>query len=158
MRTSLARPSEPFRLMGARPDRPARGLSATELSAGGRLRCYAQVFVLVETVVVGESWIVLDLEDADDPLQDVAILVKSHFSRQRLKLSSLDRITDSVSVHWLAACRHTLDRVKNDERGAKVVSHGRYVTFQMAEVAVPRKLFGEILRLIDGLRPRPAPA
>ena len=23
--------------------------------------------------------------------------------------------------------------------GAKVVSHGRYVTFQMAEVAVPRK-------------------
>src|SRR5487761_1887372 len=29
--------------------------------------------------------------------------------------------------------------------GAKVVSHGRYVAFQMAEVAVPRKLFGEIL-------------
>ena len=25
--------------------------------------------------------------------------------------------------------------------GAKVVSHGRYVTFQMAEVAVPRRLF-----------------
>jgi hypothetical protein len=34
--------------------------------------------------------------------------------------------------------------------GAKVVSHGRYVTFQMAEVAVPRRLFGEILRLICG--------
>ena len=42
--------------------------------------------------------------------------------------------------------------------GAKVVSHGRYGTFQMAEVAVPRKLFGEILRLIDGLRLRLAPA
>ena len=42
--------------------------------------------------------------------------------------------------------------------GAKVVSHSRYVTFQLAEVAVPRKLFGEILRLIDGLRPGPAPA
>ena len=42
--------------------------------------------------------------------------------------------------------------------GAKVVSHGRYVTFQMAEIAVPRKLFGEILRLIEGLRPRPVPA
>ncbi len=42
--------------------------------------------------------------------------------------------------------------------GAKVVRHGRYVIFQMAEVAVPRELFGEILRLIDGLRPRPAPA
>ena len=42
--------------------------------------------------------------------------------------------------------------------GAKVVRHGRYVVFQMAEVAVPRKLFGEILRLIDGLRLKPVPA
>ncbi len=42
--------------------------------------------------------------------------------------------------------------------GAKVVRHGRYVTFQLAEVAIPRRLFAEILRLIDGLRPRPAPA
>ncbi len=41
--------------------------------------------------------------------------------------------------------------------GAKVVSHGRYVTFQLAEVAIPRQLFAEILRLIDGLRPTPAP-
>jgi hypothetical protein len=41
--------------------------------------------------------------------------------------------------------------------GAKVVRHGRYVTFQLAEVAIPRRLFGEILRLIDGLRPKPAP-
>ncbi len=32
--------------------------------------------------------------------------------------------------------------------GAKVVSHGRYVTFQMAEVAVPRQMFAEILSLI----------
>jgi hypothetical protein len=31
--------------------------------------------------------------------------------------------------------------------GAKVVSHGRYVTFQLAEVAVPRRLFAEILSL-----------
>jgi Transposase DDE domain group 1 len=42
--------------------------------------------------------------------------------------------------------------------GAKVVRHGRYVIFQMAEVAVPRELFQEILRLIDGLRPGPVPA
>jgi hypothetical protein len=39
--------------------------------------------------------------------------------------------------------------------GAKVVSHGRYVTFQLAEVAVPRGLFEKILRLIDELRPPP---
>jgi hypothetical protein len=36
--------------------------------------------------------------------------------------------------------------------GAKVVSHGRYVLFQMAEVAVPRQMFQEILRLIAELR------
>ena len=41
--------------------------------------------------------------------------------------------------------------------GAKVVSHGRNVAFQMAEVAVPRILFTEILRLIAELRPPPDP-
>ncbi len=40
---------------------------------------------------------------------------------------------------------------------AKVVSHGRDVTFQLAEVAIPRRLFAEILCLIDGLRPKAAP-
>ncbi len=47
--------------------------------------------------------------------------------------------------------------VKLIKVGAKVVRHGRYVTFQMAEVAIPRTLFVEILRLIDGLRPAPLP-
>ena len=42
--------------------------------------------------------------------------------------------------------------------GARVVSHGRCVTFQMAEVAVPRRLFAAVLRLIDRLRAPPAPA
>lgn len=42
--------------------------------------------------------------------------------------------------------------------GAKIVTHARYVTFQMAEVAVPRELFAQFLRLIDGLRRRLAPA
>ena len=42
--------------------------------------------------------------------------------------------------------------------GAKVVRHGRYVTFQLAEVAVPRMLFAQILRLIAELRPPPDPA
>jgi hypothetical protein len=39
--------------------------------------------------------------------------------------------------------------------GAKVVNHGRYVAFQMAEVAIPRNLFADILRLIAELRPPP---
>src|ERR1700726_1548283 len=38
--------------------------------------------------------------------------------------------------------------------GAKVVSHGRYVAFQMAEVAIPRQMFQDILRLIAELRPQ----
>jgi hypothetical protein len=42
--------------------------------------------------------------------------------------------------------------------GAKVVSHGRYETFQMAEVAMSRQMFQEILMLIARLRTRPAPA
>jgi len=42
--------------------------------------------------------------------------------------------------------------------GAKLVSHGRYVAFLMAEVAVTRMLFAEILRLIAELRRPPGPA
>jgi hypothetical protein len=42
--------------------------------------------------------------------------------------------------------------------GAKAVSHGRYIAFQMAEVAIQRQMFQEILRLITKLRPQPPPA
>ena len=56
--------------------------------------------------------------------------------------------------HWsLTTLREKLVKI-----GAKVVSHGRYVTFQLAEVAVPRELFRKILSLIDDLRRRPVPA
>jgi Transposase DDE domain group 1 len=41
--------------------------------------------------------------------------------------------------------------------GARIVRHGRYLVFQLAEVAVPRALFAEILRRIDRLRLRPLP-
>ncbi len=55
--------------------------------------------------------------------------------------------------HWsLTTLREKLVKI-----GAKVVRHGRYVTFQLAEVAVPRELFRNILRLIDGLRLTPLP-
>ncbi len=56
--------------------------------------------------------------------------------------------------HWsLTTLREKLVKI-----GAKVVHHGRYVTFQLAEVAVPKELFRKILSLIDDLRRRPAPA
>ena len=40
--------------------------------------------------------------------------------------------------------------------GAK--SRGRYITFQMAEMAMPRQMFREILSVIARLRAPPAPA
>jgi hypothetical protein len=45
-----------------------------------------------------------------------------------------------------------------DQDRRQGVSHGRYVTFQMAEVAVPQQMFKDILRLIAQLRAPPAPA
>jgi hypothetical protein len=56
--------------------------------------------------------------------------------------------------HWsLTTLREKLVKI-----GARVVRHGRYVIFQLAEVALPRVLFAEIMRRIDRLRPEPLPA
>ena len=56
--------------------------------------------------------------------------------------------------HWsLTTLREKLVKI-----GGKVVRHGRYVTFQLAGVAVSRSLFQKILSLIDDLRRRPVPA
>jgi len=58
-----------------------------------------------------------------------------------------------AAAQWsLTSLREKLIKI-----GAKVVSHGRYVTFQLAEVAVPRQMFQQILSLIARLR-APAPA
>jgi Transposase DDE domain group 1 len=47
-------------------------------------------------------------------------------------------------------------REKPIKIGAKVVNHGRYVTLQVAEVAVSRQMFADILSLIARLRAPPA--
>jgi hypothetical protein len=61
-------------------------------------------------------------------------------------------LPDEVA-HWsLSSLRERLIKI-----GARIVRHGRYVVFQLAEVAVPRALFAQILRRIDRLRPRPPP-
>ena len=50
--------------------------------------------------------------------------------------------------HWsLTTLREKLIKI-----GAKVVNTSRYVYFQMAEAAVPRKLFASILDRIESLR------
>ena len=62
-------------------------------------------------------------------------------------------LPEAVAQWSLISLREKLIKI-----GAKVLRHARYAVFQMAEVAVPRELFEQILRLIDGLRRRPAQA
>lgn len=42
--------------------------------------------------------------------------------------------------------------------GARVVHHARKITFQLAEMVVPRNVFGQILGAIHTLKPPPRPA
>jgi len=62
-------------------------------------------------------------------------------------------VPKSVS-HWtLTTLREKLIKI-----GAKVVRHSKYVTFQLAEVAVPRELFAAILQRIARLAMPPPSA
>ncbi len=56
-----------------------------------------------------------------------------------------------ASEKWsLTSLREKLIKI-----GAKVVRHGRYVAFQMAEVAILRQLFAAIMQRIAALRSPP---
>jgi hypothetical protein len=61
-------------------------------------------------------------------------------------------LPEEVAQWSLTTLREKLIKI-----GARIVRHGRYVVFQLAELAVPRALFAQILRRIDRLRPRPPP-
>jgi hypothetical protein len=61
-------------------------------------------------------------------------------------------LPEAVAQWSLTTLREKLVKI-----GARIVRHGRYVVFQLAEVAVPRALFAEILRRIERLRPRSPP-
>ena len=81
-------------------------------------------------------------------------LLWAHCRRRRpISRAALAALPEAVAQWSLTSLREKL--VKS---GAKVVRHARYAIFQMAEVAVPRELFEKMLRLIDGLRRRQAPA
>ncbi len=88
-------------------------------------------------------------KDNQTPLQRFAMAYNLANFLRRLALPSGVR-------HWsLTTLREKLVKI-----GAKVVRHAKYVTFQLAEVAVPRKLFRTILRRIAKLRlagPRGSP-
>jgi len=58
----------------------------------------------------------------------------------------------SVQTWTLTTLREKLIKI-----GAKVVRHAKAVTFQLAEVAVPRELFAAILERIGRLRAAPSP-
>jgi hypothetical protein len=75
--------------------------------------------------------------------------------RRRSRRGCCEAVTSLKTAEpWsLTSLREKLIKI-----GAKVVSHGRYVTFQLAEVAVSRQMFAEILSLIARLRATPAPA
>ncbi len=61
--------------------------------------------------------------------------------------------TGKNTQHTMTALREKLIKI-----GAKVVTHSRYVIFQMAEVAVARELFAAILDRIQRLRAVPGMA
>jgi hypothetical protein len=59
-------------------------------------------------------------------------------------------IPEAIAEWSLTTLREKLIKI-----GAKVVSHGRYVAFQMAEVAIPRNVFAAIVDRIAALRSPP---
>jgi hypothetical protein len=61
-------------------------------------------------------------------------------------------LPDQVAQWSLSTLREKLVKI-----GARIVRHGRYVVFQLAEVTVPRALFAEILCPIDDLGLRAPP-
>ncbi len=61
-------------------------------------------------------------------------------------------LPDAVEQWSLTTLREKLVKI-----GAMIIRHGRYIVFQMAEVAIPRDLFADILRRIDRLRPASLP-
>ncbi len=69
---------------------------------------------------------------------------RANWARRRSQIDPKEKFAVPENVeHWsLTALREKLIKI-----GAKVMAHGRYVTFQLAEVTVPRGLIRKIVRL-----------
>ena len=58
-------------------------------------------------------------------------------------------LPDAIEKWSLTSLREKLVKI-----GARLVAHGRYMSFQMTVVAVQRDLFRRILQMIERLRPQ----
>ena len=80
-----------------------------------------------------------------------------------LRLSEADRLLNRViNPHGRASLPtatppHKLSLIRSSSRDPIGMSRSKTLTFQMAEVAVPRELFAAILERIDRLRASPQP-
>jgi hypothetical protein len=95
------------------------------------------------------KWTRLSCHDFDDNQVRLQLFALAYNLGNFLRRLALPRSVE----HWSM----TTLLVKLVKIGAKVVSHARYTTYQMAEVAIPRHLFRTILRRIRRLAPAMAP-
>jgi len=128
---------------------PRIGFIVTNLSRSAKrvVRFYNQRGTAEQWIKEGKNavrWTRLSCHDFVDnqvrPLLFVLAYNMGNFLRQAVLPRSVR--------HWsLTTLREKLIKI-----GAKVVRYSRQVIFQMAEVAVPRELFRDILRAIENLR------
>jgi hypothetical protein len=91
------------------------------------------------------KWTRLSYHDFDDNQVRLQLFAMAYNIGNFLRRLALPK---SINDWSLRTMREKLVKI-----GAKVVSHARYVTFQMAEVLVLRSLFYEILAKIHRLKP-----
>ena len=60
-------------------------------------RCYADVLILVNDIVQRVLRALLDLEDADDMIGEIAVFVEGDLSLQGVDVGVLDRVTNIAS-------------------------------------------------------------
>jgi hypothetical protein len=133
---------------------PRVGFIITNLSRSAKrvVRFYNQRGTAEQWIKEGKNavkWTRLSCHDFVDNQVRLLLFVLAYNMGNFLRQAVLPR---SVR-HWsLTTLREKLIKI-----GAKVVCHSRQVIFQMAEVAVPRDLFCDILRAIERLRLANAP-
>ncbi len=93
------------------------------------------------------QWTRLSCHDFDDNQVRLQLFAMAYNIGNFLRRLALPK---SIKDWSLRTMREKLVKI-----GAKVVSHARYVTFQMAEVLVSKRLFQEILERIHRLKPVP---